>query len=62
MQSIKAGADIILVGHNNENGIEVFNALKESVERGIILVDKTDESVYRILKLKEKYNLKDLII
>ncbi len=62
VQSIKAGADIILVGHNNENGIEVFNALKESVERGIISADKTDESVYRILKLKEKYNLKDLII
>lgn len=62
VQSVKAGADIVLVGHNHENSVKVFNALKEGVEKDNISIDKIDKSVYRILKLKEKYNLKDSVI
>ena len=61
VQSVKAGADIVLVGHNHENSVKVFNALKEGVEKDNISIDKIDKSVYRILKLKEKYNLKDSV-
>lgn len=60
IQSIKAGADIILVGHDYEKALIVFRAIKQEVESGNISLERVDESVYRILKLKEKYKIKDL--
>lgn len=62
VQSIKVGADIILVGHNYKDSVEVFSALKESVEKGAISTERLYESVYRILKLKEQYGLQDKTI
>lgn len=58
IKSIDAGVDIIMVCHQYKNIKSTIEAIKKAVN-----IDKTiseeriDESVYRILKLKEKYNL-----
>ncbi len=57
VQSIKAGSDIILISRGYEEEVSVINALRNSVLNGIIPVERINESVYRILRLKEKYNL-----
>ncbi|WP_179632035.1 beta-N-acetylhexosaminidase [Clostridium peptidivorans] len=62
IKSVNAGTDIILVGHDYNNEIEVINALKDAVSKGEISDKRINESVHRILKLKQKYNLKDEII
>ncbi|QUH18887.1 beta-N-acetylhexosaminidase [Alkaliphilus sp. B6464] len=62
VRSIKAGTDIILVGHNYEKAVTVFNAIKAGIDIGVISIDRIDESVYKILKLKEKYGLEDSVI
>jgi len=62
VKSFVAGADIILVAHENDNQIRVLEALKKAVEDGIITKSRIDESVYKILKLKRKYNLNNDLI
>lgn len=55
--AIKAGADIVLVSHTKNTQIEVFNEIKRAVLRGEISIDRIDESVDRIIRLKQKYRL-----
>lgn len=62
IKSVEAGSDVILVCHGYENEIKVINDLKDAVSKGEISEQRIDESVYRILKLKGKYNLNDNII
>lgn len=62
VKSINAGADIILVSGDYANQIKIINALKSAVENGVIRPDRIDESVYRILKLKNNYSLRDTIL
>lgn len=62
VSAVDAGADIILVGHQYENAIAAFNGIKKGIAEGIIGMDRLDESVYRILSLKNKYNIKDTLI
>lgn len=57
VNAINAGTDIVLVAHGFENGVFAISAVKEAVENNIITEDRLDESVYRVLKLKEKYSL-----
>lgn len=57
IKSIIAGSDIILVCHTYNKQVAVINALKNAVENNKISEERIDESVYRILKLKQKYNL-----
>ncbi|WP_353096484.1 beta-N-acetylhexosaminidase [Tissierella praeacuta] len=59
---IKAGGDIALVCHGKENPAKVFEKIKEAVKIGELNEKDIDDKVYRILKLKEKYNLRDNII
>ncbi|ASK63992.1 beta-N-acetylhexosaminidase [Virgibacillus phasianinus] len=59
VQSVKAGADLLLVAHNPNLIAEVFDELKEAVEEGEISENRIDESVERITHLKEKYQLSD---
>ena len=59
VKSLKAGSDIILVCHDYENYIKVINAIKDAVDNGEISLDCINQKVYRILKLKEKYNIED---
>lgn len=57
VKSINAGTDIILVCHDYDNEMAVITALKEAVKNKVITEDRLNESVYRILKLKEKYKI-----
>ena len=59
VKSIKAGSDLVLVCHDYAKQIEVLEALQEAVRNGSIPVDRVNQSLYRVLKLKEKYNLSD---
>lgn len=59
VQSIIAGSDIILVAHKYENALETMKSLKDAVQSGKITKQRVDQSVYRILKLKQKYKLQD---
>jgi len=62
IKSVKAGTDIVLVCHSYDNEVAVINALKNAVLKGDISLQSIDQSVYRILSLKQKYKLKDDII
>lgn len=59
VQSVNAGTDIILVAHKYENALGTMKSLKAAVETGKITGKRIDQSVYRILKLKQKYKLQD---
>lgn len=59
VKSILAGSDLILVCHGYENELQAIDAIRGAVEKGIISEDRIDESVYKVLKLKKKYNLND---
>jgi beta-N-acetylhexosaminidase len=59
VKSLNAGTDIILVCHGFDKETAVLKAIKNSVTNGTISQKSIDEKVYRILKLKDKYNLKD---
>ena len=57
IKSIKAGVDILLIGNNVETTKSVINEIKSAVENKVIDESRIDESVYKILELKEKYSL-----
>lgn len=59
VQSVKAGSDIVMVAHGFENAADIFESLKTAVENGELSEERIDESIIRILQLKEKYQLKD---
>lgn len=62
VKSLNAGTDIILVCHDFNKQTSILNAIKNSVTNGTLSKQSIDAKVYRILKLKEKYNLKDSTI
>ena len=62
VMSIKSGADLVLVCHGYDNILNSILAVKDAVNSGIISEERIDESVYRILKLKEKYKVSNDII
>lgn len=59
VESVLAGTDILLVGHHEKLQADVLETLRDSVANGEISEKRLDESVYRILQLKEKYKLQD---
>lgn len=59
VQAVKAGNDIVLVAHKYENALATMKSLKAAVQAGEITEKRIDQSVYRILKLKQRYKLKD---
>ena len=59
VKSINAGSDLVLVCHGFDNELKVINSLKTAVQNKLISEERLNESVYRILKLKEKYNIND---
>ncbi|MBE3036295.1 MAG: beta-N-acetylhexosaminidase, partial [Candidatus Atribacteria bacterium] len=59
VKSVNAGSDIILVCHGVENQVNAINALKASLKNGTITEERLNASVYRILKLKERYAISD---
>ena len=59
IEFLKSGGDIILVCHEADNPSIVLDAIKMGIEEGEVSIDEIDKKVYRILSLKDKYNLKD---
>lgn len=59
VQSFIAGSDLLLVVRNYDEQINTFNALIKAIETGAITEERLNESVKRILALKEKYSLSD---
>jgi beta-N-acetylhexosaminidase len=59
VKAVLAGADIVLVCHDNEKQVAVIEALKSAVAEGTITETILDEHLYRILKLKQKYKITD---
>lgn len=57
VDSIKAGSDIILIAHEYANITAAIEAVKTAVSNGEITEERINESVQRIVKLKEKYQL-----
>ncbi|NDI34187.1 beta-N-acetylhexosaminidase [Chengkuizengella sediminis] len=52
--AIDAGADVILVSHLFERQVMAYDAVLKAVQEGRISEERINESVERILKLKEK--------
>ncbi|MFB4167972.1 beta-N-acetylhexosaminidase [Virgibacillus sp. JSM 102003] len=59
VQSVKSGSDMVMVAHDFNKVVTVFNALKEAVKKGKITEERINKSVSRIKDLKEKYRLTD---
>jgi beta-N-acetylhexosaminidase len=59
VESVKAGSDIILIGHDYNNVVKIISSLKTAVENGEISEQRLNESVERIIQLKRKYSLND---
>lgn len=57
--SVKAGTDIILMAHDYEKLVDVYEALRTAVETGAITEERIDQSVQRIVELKWEYGLED---
>ncbi|MBM7609569.1 beta-N-acetylhexosaminidase [Lysinibacillus composti] len=57
VESIKAGSDIILIAHNYENITSSVQAIKNAINNGELSEQRINDSVRRILLLKEKYKL-----
>ncbi|OWA35249.1 beta-N-acetylhexosaminidase [Saccharibacillus sp. O16] len=55
VRSVQAGSDIILVAHGADDAIETIQAIKNAVKSGKISEQRINESVTRILALKQKY-------
>lgn len=59
VRSVNAGADIVLVCHDFDREKAVIEALKKAAESGEIKSERLDDSVYKILQLKQKYRITD---
>lgn len=57
VDSIKAGSDLILVAHDYNKVVSVMKTIKAAVENGEISEERLNESVERIIKLKDQYRL-----
>ncbi len=60
VESVNAGTDILLLSGTSRNLRNLQNGLLQAVERGDISVERIDESVERILHMKDKYGLLDV--
>jgi beta-N-acetylhexosaminidase len=59
VKSLNAGSDIILVCHDFEKETAVLKAINTAVQNKTLTEKSIDEKIYRVLKLKQKYNIKD---
>lgn len=59
VRAVQAGSDLILVAHGYDNANAALDALEQAVESGKLNLEQIDESVYRILSLKQRYQLED---
>lgn len=59
IEFLKGGGDIVLVCHGRDNPSLVIDAIKRAIKENELSIDEIDKKLYRILSLKDKYNLKD---
>lgn len=59
VQSFIAGSDLLLIVNGYDNQINTVNALVKAIEAGEITEERLNESVRRILTLKERYDVSD---
>lgn len=57
VDSVKAGSDVILIAHEYANVTAAIQAVKAAVNKGEITEDRINDSVRRIIELKQKYQL-----
>ncbi len=55
--AVEAGCDMLLVCHGADNLMTAYQALLDAVNTGRISVDRLDESVCRILRLKDSFGI-----
>lgn len=55
--AVKAGADVVMVSHYENDPFRVVEAIKEAILEGEITEARIDESVTRILRLKKRFGL-----
>lgn len=60
IMAIKAGNDIVLISHTYELQKEAINKVMKAVHEGILSEERIDQSVQRIMKLKEKLDLNSI--
>lgn len=60
VRSIQAGGDILLVGHNYTPVNEILTALQKAIDEGTLTEKRINESVERILLLKQQYQINDV--
>ena len=59
IHAIKAGSNIVLIGHEKEKQLLAIKAVTEAVKEGSISEEMLNDRVYAILKLKMAYGLND---
>lgn len=57
IKSIQAGVDILLIGNDVNITKKAIDEIKTAIESKIIDESRVNESVYKVLKLKEKYSI-----
>lgn len=57
VDSVKAGSDVILIAHEYANVTAAIQAVKAAVNKGELTEERIDDSVRRIIALKQKYQL-----
>lgn len=57
VRAVKAGIDILLIGHRREAMTEAFDALTQAIATGEIGPETIDRAVMRVLTLKERFGL-----
>ena len=59
VQAVKAGSDLVLIAHDAQKAVTAIKALKTAVKNGDISEERIDESVKRIIRMKQAYHLED---
>ncbi|MBL4934533.1 beta-N-acetylhexosaminidase [Clostridium sp. YIM B02515] len=59
VRSVNAGSNIILVCHDFDKEVQVIEKIKAAVKDGTISQETINSSVYKILQLKQKYQIAD---
>lgn len=57
LASFQAGIDVFIVGHTLETQIQVYNTLLNAANSGVISKKRLNESLYRILTIKDQYSV-----
>lgn len=56
---LESGGDILLICHGRDNPKLVYEAIEKAIDNNVIKENEINQKVYRILSLKEKYNIND---